>query len=55
MPAHLQPVGALRQLDRARSQTPLYVYADEFYSFAHEGFTDAVNKLRDASFPKSRR
>jgi hypothetical protein len=24
------------------------VYADEFYSFAYEGFTDAVNKLRDA-------
>ncbi len=46
---HVQQVGALRQLDRARSQTPLYVYADEFYSFAYEGFTDAVNKLRDAS------
>jgi hypothetical protein len=25
------------------------VYADEFYTFAYEGFTDAVNKLRDAN------
>lgn len=46
---HLQQVGALRQLDRSRSQRPLYVYADEFYTFAYEGFTDAVNKLRDAN------
>jgi type IV secretory pathway TraG/TraD family ATPase VirD4 len=45
---HLQQLGALRQLDRSRSQRPVYVYADEFYSFAYEGFTDAVNKLRDA-------
>ena len=45
---HIQQVGALRQLDRSRSQKPLYVFADEFYSFAYEGFTDAVNKLRDA-------
>ena len=45
---HLQQVGALRQLDRARLQTPLNTYADEFYSFADKGFTDAVNKLRDA-------
>src|SRR5262249_10561653 len=45
---HLQQVGALRQLDRSRSQQPLYVYSDEFYTFAYEGFTDAVNKLRDA-------
>ena len=46
---HVQQVGALRQLDRSRSQLPLYVYADEFYTFAYEGFTDAVNKLRDAN------
>ena len=46
---HLQQVGALRQLDRSRSQAPVFVYADEFYSFAYEGFTDAVNKLRDAN------
>lgn len=46
---HLQQVGALRQLDRSRSQAPVYVYADEFYSFAYEGFTDALNKLRDAA------
>jgi type IV secretory pathway TraG/TraD family ATPase VirD4 len=45
---HVQQVGALRQLDRSRSQLPLYVYSDEFYTFAYEGFTDAVNKLRDA-------
>ncbi len=46
---HVQQVGALRQLDRSRSQLPLYVYADEFYTFAYEGFTDSVNKLRDAN------
>lgn len=46
---HLQQVGALRQLDRTRSQTPVYAYLDEFYSFAYEGFTDSVNKLRDAN------
>jgi type IV secretory pathway TraG/TraD family ATPase VirD4 len=46
---HLQQLGALRQLDRSRPQTPVYVYADEFYTFAYEGFTDAVNKLRDAN------
>ena len=46
---HLQQVGALRQLDRSRSQRPVYVFADEFYTFAYEGFTDAVNKLRDAN------
>jgi hypothetical protein len=46
---HVQQVGALRQLDRSRSQLPLYVYSDEFYTFAYEGFTDAVNKLRDAN------
>jgi hypothetical protein len=46
---HLQHMGALRQMDRRRSQVPLYVYADEFYSFAYEGFIDAVNKLRDAN------
>jgi type IV secretory pathway TraG/TraD family ATPase VirD4 len=46
---HVQQVGALRQLDRSRSQQPLYVYSDEFYTFAYEGFTDAVNKLRDAN------
>lgn len=45
---HLQLIGSLRQLNRSRNQTPVYVYADEFYSFAYEGFTDAVNKLRDA-------
>jgi type IV secretory pathway TraG/TraD family ATPase VirD4 len=45
---HLQQVGALRQLDRSLSQKPVYVFADEFYTFAYEGFTDAVNKLRDA-------
>jgi type IV secretory pathway TraG/TraD family ATPase VirD4 len=45
---HMQFIGSLRQLDRSRNQTPVYVYADEFYSFAYEGFTDAVNKLRDA-------
>ena len=44
---HVQQVGALRQLDRSRAQAPVFVYADEFYSFAYEGFTDAVNKLRD--------
>jgi len=46
---HVQQVGALRQLDRSRSQLPLYVFSDEFYTFAYEGFTDAVNKLRDAN------
>jgi type IV secretory pathway TraG/TraD family ATPase VirD4 len=46
---HIQQVGALRQLDRSRCQRPVYVYADEFYTFAYEGFTDAVNKLRDAN------
>jgi hypothetical protein len=46
---HLQQVGALRQLDRSRSQRPIYVYADEFYSFAYDGFTDSLNKLRDAN------
>ncbi len=46
---HVQQVGALRQLDRSRAQAPVFVYADEFYSFAYEGFTDAVNKLRDAN------
>lgn len=46
---HVQQVGALRQLDRSRSQLPLYVYSDEFYTFAYEGFTDSVNKLRDAN------
>src|SRR5262249_17421250 len=46
---HLQQVGALRQLDRSRSQLPLYAYSDEFYTSAYEGFTDAVNKLRDAN------
>lgn len=45
---HLQQLGAARQLDRSLSQEPLYVYADEFYTFAYEGFIDAVNKLRDA-------
>lgn len=45
----LQQVGALRQLDRSRPQTPVAVHADEFYSFAYEGMTDAVNKLRDAN------
>lgn len=45
---HLQHIGALRQMDRSRPATPLYVYADEFYTFAYEGFVDAVNKLRDA-------
>lgn len=45
----IQHVGAGRQLDRRRAQTPAYVYADEFYNFAYEGFTDAVNKLRDAN------
>jgi type IV secretory pathway TraG/TraD family ATPase VirD4 len=46
---HVQQIGALRQLDRQRPQAPVFVYADEFYSFAYEGFTDAVNKLRDAN------
>jgi len=46
---HVQQVGALRQLDRSRSQSPVYVYADEFYSFAYEGFTDSLNKSRDAN------
>jgi len=45
---HLQHIGAQRQMDRQRSQAPLAVYADEFYSFAYPGFLDAVNKLRDA-------
>ena len=45
----IQQVGAGRQLDRSRSQTPAYIYADEFYNFAYEGFVDAVNKLRDAN------
>ncbi len=27
---HIRQVGALRQLDRSRSQLPLYVYSDEF-------------------------
>jgi type IV secretory pathway TraG/TraD family ATPase VirD4 len=45
---HLQQIGALRQLDPRRSQRPVFVYADEFYTFAYEGMTNAVNKLRDA-------
>lgn len=46
---HLQQIGAQRQMDRSRSQAPVYVYADEFYNFAYEGFIDGVNKLRDAN------
>jgi hypothetical protein len=46
---HVQQLGAARQQDRGLDQTPLYVYADEFYTFAYEGFVDAVNKLRDAN------
>lgn len=46
---HLQQLGAARQMNRGLSQAPLYVYADEFYSFAYEGFVDALNKLRDAN------
>ena len=45
---HLQQLGARRQQDRSLDQRPLYVFADEFYTFAYEGFVDAVNKLRDA-------
>lgn len=45
---HIQHIGALRQLDRSRAQTPIYVYADEFYTFAYQGMIDALNKLRDA-------
>jgi len=45
----IQQVGAGRQLDRSRSQAPAYIFADEFYNFAYEGFIDAVNKLRDAN------
>ena len=45
----IQQVGAGRQLNRNKIQAPAYVYADEFYNFAYEGFTDAVNKLRDAN------
>jgi hypothetical protein len=45
---HLQEVGAARQMDRRQPQQPVYVYADEFYTFAYEGFIDSVNKLRDA-------
>jgi type IV secretory pathway TraG/TraD family ATPase VirD4 len=45
---HLQQLGALRQQDRSRIQTPLYVFADEFYNFAYEGFLTALNMLRDA-------
>lgn len=33
---------------RSLPQTPVYVYADEFYNFAYEGFIDGLNKLRDA-------
>lgn len=44
----LQQLGVQRQLDRSRLQTPLYVYADEFYNFAYEGFITALNMLRDA-------
>src|SRR5690606_19301195 len=46
---HLQHIGAMRQMDRQVSQTPAYIYADEFYTFAYQGFVDAVNKLRDAN------
>ncbi len=45
---HLQHIGAMRQMDRSHNQTPVTVFADEFYTFAYEGFVDAVNKLRDA-------
>jgi hypothetical protein len=45
---HIQHVGAKRQMDRSLRQDPIYLYADEFYSFAYPGFIDAVNKLRDA-------
>jgi hypothetical protein len=41
-------VDALRQMDRARSQVPLYVYVDEVYSLAYLGLVEALNKLRDA-------
>ena len=46
---HLQFLGAMRQQDRSLNQQPIYVYIDEFYTFAYEGFIDAVNKLRDAN------
>ena len=45
----IQQVGAGRQMNRELSQAPAYIYADEFYNFAYEGFIDAVNKLRDAN------
>jgi hypothetical protein len=45
---HLQQIGAQRQMDRSKSQRPARVYADEFYTFAYDGFIDFVNKLRDA-------
>ena len=45
---HIQYIGALRQTTRSSSSQSIYVYADEFYNFAYEGFTDALNKLRDA-------
>ena len=44
---HLQQVGAMRQMRRG-PHVPISVFADEFYTFAYEGFIDAVNKLRDA-------
>ena len=46
---HVQQVGAQRQMDGARNPVPVSVFADEFYTFAYEGFIDALNKLRDAN------
>lgn len=44
----LQQAAARRQLNRALDQTPVGIFIDEFYSFAYEGFIDALNKLRDS-------
>ena len=46
---HLQYLGAMRQQDRTLCQRPIYVFIDEFWTFAYKGFMDAVNKLRDAN------
>jgi intracellular multiplication protein IcmO len=45
---HIQQVGAQRQLDRSRLQTPFGIFADEFYNFAYEQFITSLNMLRDA-------
>ena len=48
----LQECGATRQLNRKKMNQDYFpVFIDEFYSFAYEGFIDAVNKLRDANVP----